>query len=61
MTDLEILNKREPKPVLMARLMTEACGKQHKVSLADVLAFAECTPGTLKVTTPDGRVVWSLQ
>ena len=39
MTDLELLNKREPKPVLMARLMTEACGKKHKVSLADALEF----------------------
>jgi hypothetical protein len=28
---------------------------------AEVLPNVECNPGTLKVTTPDGRVVWSLQ
>jgi hypothetical protein len=27
----------------------------------DALAHVECNPGTIKVTTPDGRVVWSLQ
>lgn len=42
MTDiiaLEKLNRREPKPILMARLMTEACGKPSKVSLIDALEF----------------------
>ena len=28
---------------------------------AEVLPNVECNPGTVKVTTPDGRVVWSLQ
>jgi hypothetical protein len=28
---------------------------------AEVLPNVECNPGTTKVTTPDGRVVWSLQ
>ena len=28
---------------------------------ADVIPNVECNPGTVKVTTPDGRVVWSLQ
>ena len=28
---------------------------------AEVLPNVECNPGTLKVTTPDGRVVWTLQ
>jgi len=27
----------------------------------EVLPNVECNPGTVKVTTPDGRVVWSLQ
>lgn len=27
----------------------------------DVLPNVECNPGTVKVTTEDGRVVWSLQ
>lgn len=39
MSDLVALNKREPKPILIARLMTEACGKQCDVSLADALEF----------------------
>ena len=37
--DLTELNKREPEPVLIARLMTEACGKPIDVSLADMLEF----------------------
>jgi hypothetical protein len=28
---------------------------------AEVLPNVEANPGTQKVTTPDGRVVWSLQ
>ena len=28
---------------------------------AEVLPNVQCNPGTVKVTTPDGRVVWSLQ
>jgi hypothetical protein len=28
---------------------------------ADVLVHVERNPGTTKVTTPNGRVVWSLQ
>lgn len=39
MTPLEKLNQREAKPVLIARLMTEACGKAHHVSLPDALEF----------------------
>lgn len=27
----------------------------------EVLPNVEANPGTIKVTTPDGRVVWSLQ
>ena len=27
----------------------------------EAVANAECNPGTLKVTTQEGRVVWSLQ
>ena len=27
----------------------------------EVPSNVECNPGTLKVTTPEGRVVWSLQ
>ena len=36
----------------------------YPVELKDdtqVLENVECNPGTVKVTTPDGRVVWSLQ
>ena len=39
MTNLAELNKREPKPVLMARLMTEACGKQHQIDIGNALEF----------------------
>lgn len=39
MTDLAALNRREPKPILMARLMTEACGKPFNISLIDALEF----------------------
>ena len=28
---------------------------------AEVLPNVEANPGTIKVTTPDGRVVWGLQ
>jgi len=28
---------------------------------SEVLPNVECNPGTIKVTTPDGRVVWSMQ
>jgi hypothetical protein len=28
---------------------------------AEVLPNVESNPGTTKVTTPDGRIVWSLQ
>ena len=27
----------------------------------EVLSNVECNPGTLKVTTPDSRVVWSIK
>ncbi len=37
--ELEKLNRREPKPILMARLMTEACGKPAPVGLSDALEF----------------------
>ena len=39
MNDLKKLNRREAKPVLIARLMTEACGKVHHISLTDALEF----------------------
>lgn len=39
MSNLKKLNQREAKPVLIARLMTEACGKTHHVSLTDALEF----------------------
>lgn len=36
---IECKTQKEALPVLMARLMTQACGKRHRVSLADALEF----------------------